>query len=305
MSAKSLRSTLASFFAPKKKKPKTAAAGKENAAADAAPAPAPPSIGLPADALAVILSYSDLGGVAATSATSSELRDGMRALCPGLQHELLVRTVFPILSTVEWGDGARPPPRELYLSQTRLVANERAPDVVPTRGLDAYTFSLEIMNKVAAGSNGVWKSSYVGTGTVDAAATAAATINWTIPVGVWSVSSEALGIRARVMATRRGSFERALLYQGNVHDCDGECFYFELEDLPSRRDHDFLSWIRHSPNPNNVYNVPNCELLWDEDEVDKASTMSMVFQWDNDDGSSEMTVEDACLALEHWAAFSS
>ena len=123
MSAKSLRSTLASLFAPKKKKSKTAAAGKENAAADAAPAPAPPSIGLPADALAVILSYSDLGGVAATSATSSELRDGMRALCPGLQHELLVRTVFPILKTVEWGDGARPPPRELYLSQTRLVAS--------------------------------------------------------------------------------------------------------------------------------------------------------------------------------------
>ena len=279
--------------------------------ADAPPLPPPPppsSLGLSADALAVVLSFSDLGGVAATSATSTEFRDGMRALCPALQHELVVRTVFPILSTLDWRGRARPPPRELYLSQARLYLRQEVPAVAPTVGLDAYVFSLELAARHASPGRAPL---FVGTGAVDAASTEA-DVTWTIPAGLWELANETYdhGTRARVMATRRETFERALLYEGIIDDWDGTTLFFECSAIPHGRDHDFLNWIHHSPAPNNVYHVPHGLVLWDAPgardasaESPAATTLTMRFAWESEDETSEMTVDQARLVLEHWATF--
>ena len=293
---------------------------------DKADAP-PPSLGLPADALKVVLSFSDLAGVASTSATSTELRDGMRALCPALQHEL-IRTVFPILSTLEWGAGARPPPpRELYLSQTRLVDELQGhpiPIVEPTVGLDAYIFSLEIFEGVLLRAGGelrkAWKSVYVGTSWD----VTGPLIEWTIPADLFMTACKThldhdlITTRVRIMATRRGTFERALLYQGDVEEFDEEdglvSLYFQEKIVPCGREN------AGTVNLAVGYDTDTCPRLnlgWhqvskdviikDKDNIPRKNigflraTFSIPWRGDPAEVAS---VNEVLFILEQWAAFS-
>jgi SHAQKYF class myb-like DNA-binding protein len=106
---------------------------------------------LPDVLLAGALDYSDLGEVAACAAASVQLRDGLRRVAPALQRRLVLRR-FPILSTIGDDTAEEPPPRELFLSQTRLFADR--PAFAPLRrAFDDYVFSLELELKISRRSD--------------------------------------------------------------------------------------------------------------------------------------------------------
>ena len=102
---------------------------------------------LPDVLLAGALDYCDLREVAACAAASVQLRDGLRRVAPALQRRLVFRR-FPILATIGDDTAEEPPPRELFLSQTRLFADR--PDFAPLRrAFDDYVFSVEIEIQVS------------------------------------------------------------------------------------------------------------------------------------------------------------
>ena len=102
---------------------------------------------LPDVLLAGVLELADLSEVAACAAASVQLRDGLRRVAPALQRRLVFRR-FPILATIGDDTAEEPPPRELFLSQTRLFADR--PDFAPLRrAFDDYVFSVEIEIQVS------------------------------------------------------------------------------------------------------------------------------------------------------------
>ena len=246
---------------------------------------------LATDLLREVLSYSDLRTLAAGAVTCRAL---LEAVPPKLAHELVVRK-FPILSTIVDASKAMPPARELFESQARLF-DAPPPTVAPTRGLDEYVFSLELT---------VDDSKYVGAGVVQDDA-AGAQIRFTgIPKAFWDTLEEEenrYGNRANVMATRKGTLRRAALYSGAVEDGDGSVLFFEWNRIPSKSA--TASWINTASGGHNVYYKPLLKLNWHEParQGTGAGTCELIakFMWDSDDSAEDMSLEDACLVLEHW-----
>ena len=242
---------------------------------------------LATDLVREVLSYSDLRTLAAGAATCRAL---LEAVPPKLAHELVVRK-FPILSTIVDAAKPMPPARELFESQSRLF-DAPPPTVAPTRGLDEYVFSLEL---TVDGSN------YIGTGVLDEAE---AQIRFTgIPKALWDYLEEDLdGSRANVMATRKGTLRRAALYSGAVEDGDGSVLFFEWNRIPSKSA--TALWINTASGGHNVYYKPLLKLNWHEParQGTGAGTCDLIakFMWDSDDSAEDMSLEDACIVLEHW-----
>lgn len=94
-----------------------------------------------------VFDYCDLPELAASAATTVELRVGLRRLSPALERRLVLRR-FPILSAVI-GDGATdeagmPSPRELFLSQEQLFDETGAVPYAPHSTLNDYGFVAEL-----------------------------------------------------------------------------------------------------------------------------------------------------------------
>ena len=100
--------------------------------------------GLPDEVLLEVLNFSGLREFGACAAASSEIRGGLKRLSPALGYKLVLRR-FPILAVMFEGAETTelPPPRELFESQARMT---RPPPTgyIPTRGLDDYTFLLQV-----------------------------------------------------------------------------------------------------------------------------------------------------------------
>ena len=66
-----------------------------------------------------------------------------------------------------------------------------------------------------------------------------------------------------------------------------------------------LTWIRSNPAAENVYNWPLLQLRWERGMGARyASTVSATFRWDSPDDVNDMNLEQACMALENWVAWS-
>ena len=254
------------------------------------------SLGLPEDVTTSVLSYSDLRGVAACAAASSELKRCLARLSPDLEHRLVLRR-FPLLATVAEHVDAEP--RELFYSQMHLFEERPHRNLAPTRGLDEYIFSLEIeFQQRDSLMNIVHRESvFVGTGSPTEGS---ATLKFHPPADRWEEAVESdMNIFVRVMATKRFEKGRARLGQGSVDDFyDGLIFYslgrmrHEVETGP--RPTSFLdqsigdAWGNEWPELNGKWGVSDFDLH---------------FAWENPNDSREMSVEDACLALEHYVTW--
>ena len=195
-------------------------------------------LGLRSDPLAEVLRFGDFGAVFACVAASRALRDAIDQLSPILQYELVINR-FPILATLSCGSPVDPmrelSPRELHESQRQLVRNSAWLDFGPRLGLDAYVFSIEIECGTMKGVNvrpidscfgasvpkGV-RSAHVGTGTIRPAEPGTP-ISFDFPAGLWphieypqlvEEHPHLIDFRVTIMASRRGTHSRAILYRG-------------------------------------------------------------------------------------------
>ena len=240
---------------------------------------------LATDLLREVLSYSDLRMLAASASTCRALRE---AVPPKLAHELVLAR-FPILTTIVDASKPMPPARELFESQARLFDAE-TPDVSPTHSLDEYVFSLELT---------VGSSKHVGTGVALENSEGHAQISFTgIPKALWDADDHG-DTRANVMATRRGTLRRAALYSGEVEDGDGTTLYFDWTRIPSKDP--MAEWINTAIAHHNICYKPMFQLEWNGPAAENwKGELTARFRWDSDDSVEDMSLEDACLTLEHW-----
>ena len=195
-------------------------------------------LGLRSDPLAEVLGFSDFGAVFACVAASRALRDAIDQLSPILQYELVINR-FPILATLSCGSPVDPmrelSPRELWGSQSQLLRSSAWLDFGPRLGLDAYVFSIEVecgsmkgvhvrpIDSVFGASvpKGV-RSAHVGTGTIRPAEQGTP-ISFDVPAGLWphieyrqlvEEDPYLIDFRVTIMASRRGTHSRAILYRG-------------------------------------------------------------------------------------------
>ena len=187
-------------------------------------------LGLGSDPLAEVLRFSDFGAVFACVAASRALRAAIEQLSPKLQYELVINR-FPILATISCGSDAALTPRELYVSQRQLQNSGPWLDFGPRLGLDGYVFSIEIEqgtpemrdNSVKRKPGGM-KSVHVGTGTIRPVGQGTP-IYFDVPAGLWVdlphpqlVEEEPHWMEwtVTIMASRRGTHSRAILYRGDM-----------------------------------------------------------------------------------------
>ena len=242
---------------------------------------------LATDLLREVLSYSELRTLAASAATCRALLD---AVPPKLAHMLVLRK-FPILSTIVDAAKPMPPARELFESQARLFDAE-TPTVSPTHSLDEYVFSLELT---------VGTLKHVGTGVaLDDAEEAR--ICFAIPKAFWDLATlrgvvgRRTGIRANIMATRRGTLRRAALYSGRYDMLAGSTIHFESNRIPSKNS--TVDWVSAANGDDrNLYFKP---LIFPEWNNALDCELIVNFLWDSEDQVDPMSLEDACLMLEHW-----
>ena len=184
-------------------------------------------LGLGSDPLAEVLRFSDFGAVFACVGASRALRAAIERLSPKLQYELVINR-YPILATISCESDAALTPRELYVSHQQLLGTCTL-DFGPRLGLDGYVFSIEIEQgtpEMRGNSErrkpGGMKSVHVGTGT-PRPADDGSPIDFDVPAGLWVdlahpqlVEEEPhwMEWRVMIMASRRGTHSRAILYRG-------------------------------------------------------------------------------------------
>ena len=241
---------------------------------------------LATDLVREVLSYSDFGTLAAGAATCRAL---LEAVPPKLAHELVLAR-FPILTTIVDASKAMPPARELFESQEMLFGAP-PPAVLPSRGLDEYVLSLELT---------VDGSKHVGTGVVQDDAGEAQICFTGIPKALWDEAATIEDrITANIMATRRGTLRRAALYSGDIEDIIPPAICFEWNRIPC--ENSAMGWISAGGGPHNVYYTPLICVEWKAPAAAAAETeLTATFKWDSDDQARDMSLEDACLMLEHW-----
>jgi hypothetical protein len=278
---------------------------------------------LPDVLLAGALDYCDLREVAACAAASIQLRDGLRRLSPALERRLVFRR-FPILSTIDASAEAPPPPRELFLSQTRLFAAER-PALPPlSRSFDEYVFSIELELGISHSSDqGVVTTSresiFVGKGEATGG-DEHARVSFDIPNDVFNRAWESYrgrppapgrpGLYLSVMASK--GFSRARLghgipdeYEGGLEYSSREIIFYNL-GLASHGgwrhgEMEGLDWLQDRQLDADNFHIPTVEAYWDLTADEVASTLVLDFRWANSNDDREMTREDAARALEHCA----
>ena len=240
---------------------------------------------LATDLLREVLSYSELRTLAASASTCRALRD---AVPRKLAHKLVLRK-FPILSTVVDASTPMPPARELFESQAQLF-DAPPPTIAPSSGLDEYVFSLELT---------VGSSKHVGTGVVLDAAAGHWQIRFPgIPKALWDAEDHG-DTRANVMATRKGTLRRAALYSGGVEDGDETTLYFDWTRIPSKDP--MAEWINTAIAHHNICYKPMFQLEWNGPAAENwKGELTARFRWDSDDSVEDMSLEDACIVLEHW-----
>ena len=268
---------------------------------------------LPDVLLAGALDYCDLREVAACAAASVQLRDGLRRVAPALQRRLVLRR-FPILSTIDASAEAPPPPRELFLSQTRLFAAER-PALPPlSRSFDEYVFSIELELVISHRSDqGVVTTSresiFVGKGDTTGG-DLHARVDFDIPEDIFNRAWESHrgdpDLYLRVMASK--GFSRARLGHGKVDLYEGEIghgreiVFFNLGLAPRRGwrhgEMEGLDWLQERQLDADYFHTPAVEAYW-TDEV--PSTLVLDFRWANPNDDNQMSREDAACALERYA----
>ena len=260
------------------------------------------SLGLPEDVTTSVLSYSDLRGVAACAAASSELKRCLARLSPDLEHRLVLRR-FPLLATVAEHVDAEP--RDLFYSQMKLFEEDGPSQrLVPTRGLDEYIFSLEIEFHQMNGHSIVHREAvFVGSGSP---LEGSAILKFHPPADLFERAVTAvesgMNIFVRVMATKRFEKGRARLGLGGPDDLT-EGVIFEFWSFGSMR-HEVetgprpTSFINQSIDENGGSEWPELDGQWCYD-----SGFDLHFRWENPHGSRTMSVEDACLALEHYVTW--
>ena len=271
---------------------------------------------LPDVLLAGALDYCDLREVAACAAASIQLRDGLRRVAPALQRRFVLRR-FPILATIGDDTAEEPPPRELFLSQTRLFAAER-PALPPlSRSFDEYVFSIELELRSDQGVVTTSRESiFVGRGEV-IGGDQHALVAFCIPANIFYRAWESRVYRPRpdlylrVMASK--GFSRARLGHGTVdnyedHAIGQEMIFYNLGLAPSHSwrhgEMGGLDWLQNRQLDAENFHIPTVEAYWNLMADEVASTFDLSFRWQNQNGvdlSSEMTREDAARALEHYA----
>jgi len=261
------------------------------------------SLGLPEDVTTSVLSYSDLRGVTACAAASSELKRCLAHLSPDLEHRLVLRR-FPLLATV--AEHVDADPRELFYSQMNLFKEDGPSQrLVPTRGLDEYIFSLEIEFHQMNGLSTVHRESvFVGTGS-PVLKFRTAILKFDPPADLFERAVTAvesgMNVFVRVMATKRFEKGRARLGLGGPDDLH-EGVILEFWSFGSMR-HE----VETGPRPTSFINQsigdargsqrPELNGQW------YASGFDLYFEWENPHGSRDMSVEEVCLALEHYVTW--
>ena len=280
------------------------------------------------DPTSSILSYSDLRGWAACAAASSAFNRCLKRLSPHLEHRLVLRR-FPLLATVaEEMDPDRTAPRELFYSQMYLFEERQSRPLAPTRGLDDYIFSLQIECNPRGEGDRQRESIFVGIGSPTLwqppwTEEALAAIEFHPPADVFARVADhfydrdfddaVMDIHVRVMATKRFEKGRARLGQGSVNDftdgTDGRAraggrHSFIFRDLDTMR-----KSLAYGEGGTDARPLAGRRVDWRGEGPEllgkwSSSAFTFTFNWDPiGDNNHFMTVEDVCLALEHYVTW--
>ena len=320
-------------MAPKQSASETSKTSKAQASARdkkvAVPAPRAFSFSrLPDVLLAGIFDYSDLPEVAACAAASVELRAALKGLSPALERRLVVRR-FPILSAIRADSAEEPPPRELFLSQTRLFAPR--PDFAPLkRTINDYIFSIELELHIPhldfTGPHPFRtisrESIFVGTGRLLPGPQAS--LSFDIPNSVferaWKCDDNSdVDLFVRVMASR--GYSRCALGYGEADEFylnqdDGRLIeFFNLNWEPVQRGAAGAAWrhgevqavdwlhkvqrLSHAGMDDKV--EPEVVVGWAKEAGAAVSFMQLEFKWQQTPSDIPMTRDDVAQALERYA----
>ena len=288
--------------------------------------------GLPDEVLAEVLNFSGLREFGACAAASQKLRRVLlERLSPVLGHKLVLRR-FPILALMFEGAETTelPPPRELFESQLRMTISTPT-RYAPTRGLDDYTFFLEVeLRESTDGQTTNTETLWAGKGSLASGGFVAQFASFHSSHGgvefnlpdevfelfddVWSTGNRGLvrrTIRVNIMAARRSSegMQRAMLGCSPPDDhenWDGDngvyIFYDMTYPLYS------TLWHQHKTVEADCYHLPAVRGEFSRGDPESHPDLAAAgpprfyfsFVWSDPGGDTEMTVEDACLALEHY-----
>ena len=280
---------------------------------------------LPEDALGAIASFSDIKTLTCI-ATCRALRDACAKLSPRLEHALVLKK-FPLLGTVLKSPEGAPAPGELFSTYTRFFEGpRRRPRPEPTTALDAYTLSLEIeLYKPVDGRQSRWadvpasamaerQSVYSGTGVLREQSSSLPCYEFPIPAGVFErvddLTSRSWRLRAKVMASRRvgGRLQFAKLFQGGVMDwIDDGTVIFDWEEIPPNPENGGVLWQYRNMADYDLYVDPQLNLVWAQESGVFANRQSKVearFKLMTEGDTSDMSLSDACLCLEHYVGWS-
>ena len=276
---------------------------------------------LPEDALGAIASFSDIKTLTCI-ATCRALRDACAKLSPRLEHALVLKK-FPLLGTVLKSPEGAPAPGELFSTYTRFFEGPRRRPTKPqpTAALDAYTLSLEIeLYRPVDGRHSPWadvpasaiaerQSVYSGTGVLREQC-----YEFPIPAGVFErvddLTSRSWRLRAKVMASRRvgGRLQFAKLFQGGVMDwIDDGTVIFDWEEIPPNPENGGVLWQYRNMVDYDLYVDPQVHLVWAQESGVFANRQSKVearFKLMTEGDTSDMSLSDACLCLEHYVGWS-
>jgi hypothetical protein len=172
--------------------------------------------------------------------------------------------------------------------------------LVPTRGLDEYIFSLEIEFHQMNGLGTVHRESvFVGTGSP---MEGSAILTFHPPADLFERAVESdMNVFVRVMATKRFEKGRARLGLGRAdHLTEGVILEFwsfgsmrhEVETGPRP-----TSFLDQSIGDAWGSECPELNGQWYDSGFD------LHFMWENPNDSRAMSVEDVCLALEHYVTW--
>ena len=280
--------------------------------------------GLPDEVLLEVLNFSGLREFSACAAASSEIRNGLERLSPALKHQLILRQ-FPILALIFEGAETTelPPPRELFESQLRMTISPPT-RYAPTRGLDNYTFFLEVeVRDYIDGRTTNAETLWAGKGSLASGGFAlfpssGPGIEFNLPDDVFEcfddVWSHRGPVRRRIcvniMAARRSSegMQRALLGGGppDDRDHDGEKSIYIFYDMTYQSYN--RGWHEHASVQADCYYLPAVRGEFSRGDSESHPDLAAAypprfyfgFVWADFDEDQQMTVKDACLALEHY-----
>ena len=262
--------------------------------------------GLPDAILVEVLNFCGLREFGACTAASEGLRRGLSRLSPALEHRLVMRR-FPMLAVTFEGTDATdlPPPRELVESQARLFRRPRPSPLTSIRTLEDYAFVLEVevshLPAYWAGKGSLFTHASRGWG-----------FKFDIPKEIFERSCDAWEFgysqNVNIMATRRSSegIQRTRLGSGDADDIvDGEAYDYSgtflfdnLNRIPVATG---WLWQQALSNERGRGRVPSITGSWSGDVADMASASDFEFYFGWDEVVWErMSVEDVCLALEHF-----